>query len=293
MRLVSLAAPRRIGRIWLACVTLVLAAAAAASDTVTYNPEQVVEKEELISAILRLALSYTDRELKVVPFSERLPGSRAEQYVAEGKLDVWWAGASQDREAKMRAVYIPVLKGLVGHRLFLIHRDAQHKFDHVYALADLQTLTAGQGRTWGDAMVLRAADMPMETATKTVNLFYMLDGGRFDYFPRSAHEPWVEVEKYAQLDIVVEKKLVLIYPQPMYFYVNRDNLELHEKIRQGFEMAIADGAFDQLFFNHPMIKDILGTADLKNRRAIRIANPLLTPQAPIERPELWLDINRL
>ena len=118
----------------------------------------------------------------------------------DGKLSVWWAGASQERESKLKPIYLPVLKGLVGHRLFIIRHDAQSKFDNVYTLTDLKRLKAGQGRTWGDAMVLKASDIPMETATKTANLFYMLEGGRFDYFPRSAHEPWAEVQSYAALD---------------------------------------------------------------------------------------------
>lgn len=268
-------------------------AGTAHGETITYNPEQVAEKEELISSILRLALSYTDPTLKVEAFHERLPGSRAQQYIVEGKLSVWWAGASQERESAMMPIYIPVLKGLVGHRLFIIRKDAQYKFDQVHTLEDLKRLKAGQGRTWGDAMVLRAAALPMETATKTNNLFYMLEGGRFDYFPRSAHEPWVEINQYSDLDLTVEKGLVLIYPQPMYFYVGPNNKELHRKIRDGFEMAIADGAYDKLFFSHPMIRGILNVSNLKGRRVIRIPNPLLTPQAPLDRPELWLKLEDL
>ena len=79
----------------------------------------------------------------------------------------------------------------------------------------------------------------------------------------------------------------------MYFYVSKSNTSLHEKIRQGFEMAIAEGAYDELFFNHPMIRSILDVAKLKERKVLRITNPMLTPRAPIDRPELWMDIEQL
>ena len=58
-------------------------------------------------------------------------------------------------------------------------------------------------------------------------------------------------------------------------------------------MAINDGSFDKLFLNNQMIKDALQKTNLKNRNVIRIDNPNMHPDTPVDRPEFWLDITNL
>lgn len=45
----------------------------------------------------------------------------------------------------------------------------------------------------------------------------MLDGGRFAAYPRGVHEPWSEIAGRPELELAVEKKLMLAYKMPMYF----------------------------------------------------------------------------
>ena len=52
---------------------------------------------------------------------------------------------------------------------------------------------------------------------------------------------------------------------------------------------IADGSYQELFFNHPDIKDALDKANLPNRRVINLVNPGLTSKTPLNRPELLFD----
>jgi len=57
--------------------------------------------------------------------------------------------------------------------------------------------------------------------------------------------------------------------------------------------AIADGSFDRHFFNHELVRDVLRQANLQDRRAFFIDNPNMTPETPVDRDELWLDISNL
>lgn len=211
----------------------------------------------------------------------------------DGSLDVMWSGASEDLDTRLQTVRIPIFKGMLGHRIFIIRNGEQHRFNSIKSLSDLNQFDAGQGTFWGDTRVLKSAGIPTITTRKYNNLFKMLEGSRFDYFPRAIHEPWSEVSTRPELNLVVEKNVMLVYPYAMYFYVNNQNKGLHDKIYQGFEIAIQDGSFDKLFFSAPSIKSVLEKANLKNRTVIRIDNPMMHPDTPFDRKEFWLDLEKL
>lgn len=93
--------------------------------------------------------------------------------------------------------------------------------------------------------------------------------------------------------ITVEKKLVLVYPLPTYFFVHTGNPELAADIEAGLEAAITDGSFDRYFYSSKEVRDVIQIADLPNRRAIHITNPFLPEATPLHRKELWLSIEDL
>lgn len=72
--------------------------------------------------------------------------------------------------------------------------------------------------------------------------------------------------------------------------VNRKNTRLANDIREGLEKAIADGSFDKLFWQD--YGDRLRKAHLETRTVIELKNPLLTPDTPVNRPELRYDFRR-
>ncbi len=280
------------GRLLSLITAIVLFAPLATAETLKINKVEG-EKEELIFSLLKLALEKVDPNVQIEQLDEVIPEGRWASGVEDGSLDLLWAGSSKDLDERMLPVRIPLLKGLLGHRVFLIRREDQPKYDAVSNLDDLKSLHAGMGSLWGSTRVLEAAGLPVVKAVKYPSLFYMLDGGRFDYFPRAVHEPWAEIASHPTLNLKVEEKLLLIYPYAMYLYVRKDNRALHHKLNQGLELAIADGSFDLLFFNNTLIKDALNRTNLANRLILRIPNPEMHPDTPVHRPELWLNVNKL
>lgn len=246
-------------------------------------------KEAYPLGLLKLALSYSDTQYTYKKTSELLTQGKQVNEVKSGGMDVAWLGTSQQLEQELLPIRIPVYRGLLGHRIFIIRAGDQARFDNITTLAQLKQVPLGQGRFWADAGILKAAGFNVVTATKYDGLFYMLDGGRFDAFPRGVHEPWSELKQFNNLPLTTEQKLMVIYPMPMYFFVNKNNKALAAEIRNGLEKAIADGSFEQYFFNNPMIQDVLQKAHLKQRRAFRINNPDLSPETPLDRQELWFD----
>jgi ABC-type amino acid transport substrate-binding protein len=241
------------------------------------------DNEELIESILKLALSKSDPNLQIQRSTEYYSDSRLIEEVESGKLDVMWAGANQIIEERLRVIRIPVLKGMLGHRIFIIRAADQSKFEKINTLEELKAYQAGQGTFWGDTQVLKSAKLPTVTTLKYPNLFPMLEGGRFDYFPRAIQEPWSEVSSRPELNLIVDKHLMLVYPYAMYFYVKQSNDRLYNKLYEGFNTAISDGSYDKLFSENPMIQDVLIKANLSERKVLRIENPnMLTSSSDVE-----------
>jgi len=121
----------------------------------------------------------------------------------------------------------------------------------------------------------------------------MLDGGRFDAFPRGASEPFVEVKKYPSLRLKVEDNLVLQYTMPFYLFVNKGNKNLARDLELGLNRAIEDGSFEEVFLKNPTVKDMLEQARLNQRRVIHLDNPTLPIETPLDRANLWIDLSTL
>jgi hypothetical protein len=244
-------------------------------------------------AAVELAFSRIDHNYRIKEVPGQISQARNIDYVRSGDLDMMWAATNQEMEDMLLPVRIPLYKGLLGHRILIIHRDHHQRFDGIQTLEDLQRLTFGQGTTWADTAILRHNGLTVVTANKFDSLFYMADGNRFDAFPRGVQEPWAEIESRPHLELAVERRLMLVYRMPFYLFVSHDNPQLAADIERGLNLAIADGSFDELFFAAPTVQDVLQKSNLQGRLIFELDNPTLPPETPVDRPELWLDISTL
>ena len=64
-----------------------------------------------------------------------------------------------EAERALNVVRIPINRGLIGYRVFIIQKDRQADFDRVRSLADLKALTGGQGLGWIDTEIMKAANL--------------------------------------------------------------------------------------------------------------------------------------
>src|SRR5690606_2045573 len=136
------------------------------------------------------------------------------------------------------------------------------------------------------------------------NLFYMVDGGRFDAFPRGINEPWGELEQRKIPEIrngrtlpdlsslTVEKRIMLVYKMPFYFFVSKHYPYIAQTIEDGLKIAIEDGSFDEVFYHDPMVKGALEKANVAERLVFEIENPHLTDgtKAILKNEKLWFNI---
>lgn len=258
-------------------ILMLLSENCEAIDTVRYNVSHkfVDPKQSYYVDLLRLALEKSTPEYGPYQLIENpledTPQARTLDLLAKADLiDVHWSMTSIKREQKLGTVYIPLLKGMMGARIFIIHKDLQSRLKkHQYATA-LLDYRFGSGNDWPDSKIYAFNSLTVETAGAQ-NLLKMLEQKRFDLFPRALHEPWSEVVGHPKLQI--DSRFGLCYPSAMYFFVNKNNHRLRKRLTDGLHRAINDGSFDQLFSHHPITKDALKNGYFEKRKVLKLRNP--------------------
>lgn len=191
-----------------------------------------------------------------------------------GSINLIWNGTSPERERDLLPVRISLIRDLNSYRICLIRKGDQARFDAVRTMDDLRKLVAGSGTQWPDTDILRANGIPTITTTHHVSLFPMLGAKRFDYTARGLYEVFGEAEAHgAREGIVIEEKLMIFYALPMYFFVNKANVALAERLERGLKKAQADGSFDQLMMSVPGFKRGLDEQHNNKRRLFVLESP--------------------
>lgn len=231
-------------------------------------------------AVLELIMKKSAVNFEIVPSNIIMERSRAlVELENANSINIFWTSMGSHVEAKLRPIHIPIFRGLIGHRIFIIHKSRQIDFNKIKNLSDLKKLTALQGIGWIDEKILKDAGLNVETAPYD-SLFKMIQTKRSDYFPRGIIEAYPEIEKNKQQspDLVVENKLMLVYKSDMIFYTNKKNTKLANLIEKGFKQIYQDGSYMKLFNTHPYIQDALKRIKMNNRTIIRIENPYLSEE---------------
>lgn len=285
---------KRLSRLCIAlsCFTFALSVNAAVWN-ITY-PRALTDNDvrnDYPIALLTLALNKTGVRYQLKP-SDRimLQGKSIRQLRENRSVNVVWSMTDAQRESELLPIRIPINKGLIGWRVFIIHRDKQTAFSAVQSLAALQRYIPVQGEDWPDTKILQSNGFDVESVTQYMDNFSVISRFQADFFPRSV----VEINSELAMDnigsdLVLEEALAIYYPSAMYFFVNRSNPTLAKLIETGLQRAIADGSFNQLFLLHyqPVIEQL----DIPNRRVFELENPLLTAETPTEDSRLWFTIS--
>lgn len=268
---------------WSLCIG---ALPAKAATYVYLRPEWADhDREPYGVALLKLAFAKSHACHTLVYSREPMKQARAlyELERGTGALDIMITMTSAERESKLKAVPVPLTKGLLGWRIALVRKDRLQQFADVRTAAQLRRFLAGQGHDWPDVGILRAGGLPVHVSSAYDGMFKMLEAGRIDYFPRAVQQVFDEVEGYPGL--AVEPNIVLRYPTDAYFFVNRANTGLADDIRRGLEAAIADGSFDRVFYDYFAKK--IAAVGLARRHIVDLPNPLRGPSLPPARQALW------
>ncbi|MRR57247.1 MAG: transporter substrate-binding domain-containing protein [Deltaproteobacteria bacterium] len=244
--------------------------------------------EILKTALEKTAAEYGPYTLQPSRSGMNEARSLAELLNPDGLVNVAWSGTSVQKEKDYRALRIPLRKGILGYRIALIAKNRQAEIDKIRNLDDLRKVSIGQGIGWGDVAIYEANGIKVYPAGYE-SLFKMVAANRFDLFPRGINEVFHEyaARHDAIPNLVVEKNLLIYYPWPYYFFFNKSDKFLAKRIESGIRKMMKDGSFDAIFLKYNRASIV--KANLRNRRIIRIKNPTLPKNTPLNDASLWFD----
>jgi hypothetical protein len=268
-------------------------AQAAAPRVIYYDQGNGLAGEDPFSLrVLQLALAKSGvaYELRPSPLGNITEVRARAAMKAGDPIDVAVLGTSADVDAELRPVCIPIDRGLLGYRVFLIDRHRQDQFARIRTVADLGKLSALQGRGWPDTKIMRAGGLTVWTAAQR-NLFSMMAAGRADYFPRGAAEAEGDLVQHPEAsNLVLERTLMLRYRFTSLFYVAQKATRLHDDLYRGFLNAHRDGSYMRLFRADPGMQAAVGILRGGGRRVLDIENPYLSPAVAAIPDQFWFDL---
>lgn len=191
------------------------------------------------------------------------------------------SGTNPRYESRMLAVRVPIYFGMgSGYRIMLIRENTQPLLDAVGDLDGLRAFSVGQGQGWSDVDILANAGLTVVEGPGYKNLFPMLMGGRFDLFSRGLFEVFLEYEEFRERypKLAVERRLLVVYPFAIFFFVSKEQPELHRMLELGLGRAYASGEMQDLLLAQPALADALRRARLDGRVRIELPACGITPE---------------
>ncbi len=201
------------------------------------------------------------------------------EIVSGKKVNVAIQVARSEWEKKTIPIYIPVGKGLMSYRLFLVKKDDLSTFSKVKTLDELKKIKMGLQVQWTITRALKPQGFRIVDGTSYEGMFGMLNRGRFKCFPRGLNEIYPEFNEWKPRcpDMVIEPTLSLFVPLPNFIFVSPAYPRLAERMEIGLKRIIANGEFDKLFETHH--GKVFSKARLDERTIFYASNPLLTPES--------------
>jgi len=191
----------------------------------------------------------------------------------------------------------PLLKGLLGYRRLIVNREALPSFKAIRTREQLAKKTAGQGRHWLDAALLRYNHFKVTDTSGYEHLFPMLARHRYDYLPLGAQEIEQALETNAQAypDLVIEPDIIIYYPWPVVFQVSGKYPQLARRVEIGLERIIADKELATLFEHQ--YAELLQTLRRPSMRVFLLENPYMQtpefrPYAALKTPKLLTNVKQ-
>ena len=287
--------PLRAFFLLLLCV--LCAAASAEPMRFVYPPPEAAGDERHLYywQLLDAALSSNrDKygDYSATPFALPMSFQRGAAEVESGgrRVNIISRATNRDLEKRLLPVRIPLDKGLLGVRLFLIMPETQPRLDRVRTLADLRRFTIGQSSSWSDVRILQSAGFKLVLADAYLPLFSMLAARRFDLFSRGAVEIEAELASHRALGLMIERRVLLYYPMPRYFFVPRtpEGERMAQRIEDGLWRLRRSGEFERRY--QAWKKLVLKDLELSGRIVFRLPNPELSPETPLADKYWWDDL---
>ena len=237
------------------------------------DERKLYEIELLSLALDKTKDKYGDYEL--IP-SKIMTVERAEHNLRENKIKNFILKTSVSNKYLDDFSYtnFPVDRGVVGYRVSFISPKIKENIKDIKSLDELKKFKFAQGVGWLDTDILKENGFNVIMIANYNSFFRMLILNRIDFFPRGINEILAEYNAYKYLDkFDYDRTFALYYPLPRFFFMNKKNKKVTQRIEEGLKIGYDDGSLDKLFekYYQPSIDFI----KMKQRKIYKIDNPFL------------------
>ncbi|SFD69120.1 hypothetical protein [Pseudoalteromonas denitrificans] len=262
-----------------------LQALAAPQQQISSDCSSLLNKSVLnVSSRSNEALGYYSELLKrslknigcdlTINYIGKLSYQRQNKYLKNNKLSLMWRLKSDVRDMKYLRVDEGLTNKLITHRVLFIPQATQYKYSEINNKSDFikSNLVGVFGEGWFDVDVWRVNHLPyIELSGDREKIYSMLESKKrgFDYFSRGINEIISESKRYPNL--AIEKELLFVYQNDMYFYVNKENDQLKAILEYALLQAKESGLFEALLFKY--WGDIQTQLSLPSRKVIKLDMP--------------------
>ena len=208
--------------------------------------------------------------------------SRAYSQLDAGNLDLMSSMTSEEREKSGIPVRFCLYKGLLGVRIGMGTPATVEALDRIRTREELNQIKLGQVFDWPDFTIQTQSGLQVLRLPDLGSSIPRLKMGTFQLLPLGFVEVAANAKKY---DLATISSWALAYPTAYYFFVSKNRPELAERLAYGFELALKDHSFDQLYAKR--IGPLVAAMGLEKRKLFHIRNPLLPQATPLARKELW------
>lgn len=270
----------KIMRCYILFTLLFSCAYSSAQPIVVWN-RLLAHPNPMVTELLVKALQATADEygaFELIPSEAMEQGRAVKQMANHGDLQIAVFAPDKEREESAIAVRIPVTGSLLSYRICLINKGQQARFRSLSSVESLlgAKIKIGTHQDWPDTKIMQANGLRLWKGYKYDLLFEQLAAGRFDCFSRGANEVVQEHELHLNKELEIEQHLVIYYPLPFYYFVNKDNPELAVRLSKGLSILINNGEYEAMF--KEKYAETLKILAIQDRVTIELTNPLLTAQ---------------
>lgn len=201
-----------------------------------------------------------------------------ELYNDTGVITVISDSLNQNNIDNLSVIHFPVLRNILGYRVFLIDGGRQDEFNNIKTLDDLKPYQFGIGIGWNDKIVLEHSGLKVYEESEYSLLFKDVTTGVIDIFSRGVNEVVDEYDKYSLIygNLKIEDNILLYYPLPRYYWFSKSphGDMLRERLEIGLKRIEEDGTFYEIFDRY--FAEDIKKLNLSDRVLIRLENPIYT-----------------
>ncbi len=248
----------------------------------TKDANQLNYKGEVLTLLLEKS------KAKYGPYvlqKKELPGwsqSRAYAELERGNLDLISSQTNESREKTSIPIRYCLYKGLLGVRVGMGTTEVVQQLNQITTWEQLQTVSLGQVFDWPDFAIQSEAGLRVWRLPDLNSSINRMKMGTFQLMPLGV----VEVGPVAKRNgLATISSWAIAYPTAYYFFVSKARPDIAERLQYGFEVALKDHSFEQLFAKR--IGPLVAAAELEKRKIFYIKNSYLPKETPLDRKELW------